>query len=77
MRKKKSDDLEKEFLRKQFIEKLSRLIHALETNEPYSIQIKNERIRVPANAKVSIEYEKGGAEEELEFQLKWTRIRNK
>lgn len=60
MRKKKSDDLEKEFLRKQFIEKLSRLIHALETNEPYSIQIRNERIRVPANAKVSIEYEKGG-----------------
>ena len=71
MKKKKSRDIEKAYPRKQFIEKLRRLADALETNEPFSIQVKNERMHIPANAIASIEHERNSTEEELEFQLKW------
>lgn len=71
MKKKKSRDIEKEYPRKQFITKLRRLADALESNEPFSIQVKNERLYIPANAIVNIEHERSGKEEELEFQLKW------
>ena len=71
MKKKKSLDSEKEYPRKQFIAKLRRLADALETNEPFSIQVKNERMHIPANAIASIEHERNSTEEELEFQLKW------
>ena len=71
MKKKKSRDIEKEYPRKQFIAKLRRLADVLETNEPFCIQVKNERLHIPANALVNIEHERNGMAEELEFQLKW------
>ncbi len=71
--KKKSRVIEKEYPRKQFIAKLRRLADALETNEPFSIQVKNERLHIPANAVANIEHERNGTAEELEFQLKWER----
>lgn len=73
MKKKKSRDIEKEYPHKQFIAKLRRLADALETNEPFSIQVKNERLHIPANAVANIEHERTGKAEELEFQLKWER----
>lgn len=71
MKKKKSRDIEIEYPRKQFIAKLRRLTDALETNESFSIQVKNERLHIPASAIVNIEHERNGTEEELEFQIKW------
>ncbi len=71
MKKKKSHDIEKEYPRAQFIAKLRRLATALETNGPFSIQVANERLHIPANAIINIEYERSGKAEELEFQLKW------
>ena len=38
---------------------------------PFRIQIAGERVRVPARAEFSIEHERDGDEEEIEFQLKW------
>ena len=73
MKKKKSRDIEKEYPHKQFIAKLRRLADALETNKPFSIQVKNERLHIPANAVANIEHERTGKAEELEFQLKWER----
>ena len=73
MTKRKNRDLEKEYPHKQFIAKLRRLADALETNEPFSIQVKNERLHIPANAIANIEHERTGKAEELEFQLKWER----
>ncbi len=70
MKNKKSRDIEKEYPRKQFIAKLRRLADSLETNKPFSIQVKNERLYIPANAIVNIEHERNGSTEELEFQLK-------
>ena len=54
------------------VAKLRRLIEALETGEPFRIQIAGERIYVPKHAVFSIEHERGDDEEEIEFQLKWT-----
>lgn len=67
----KKIDIEKTYPKKQFIEKIRRLADVLENDEQFTIQIKGERIKVPSSAVVNIEHERGGGEEEIEFQLKW------
>ncbi|KKW42049.1 MAG: hypothetical protein UY92_C0011G0071 [Candidatus Magasanikbacteria bacterium GW2011_GWA2_56_11] len=67
----KKIDIEKTYPKRQFIEKIRRLAEALENNEQFTIQIKGERVRVPAGAVVNIEHEREKGEEEVEFQLKW------
>lgn len=65
-------DVEKGYSTPEVVAKLRRLADALETGEPFRIQVAGERIRVPARAEFSIEHERGSSEEEVEFQLKWT-----
>ncbi len=74
-RKKKSRDLEKTVTREEFVAKLRRLADAIEAGKPFVIQVAGERIAVPLQADISIEHEREGASEELEFQLKWRRGR--
>ena len=38
----------------------------------FEIQIAGERIYVPTRANFSIEHERGGSGEEIEFQIKWS-----
>jgi len=64
-------DLERTYSRAQFVAKLRRLADALETGAPFSIQVANERLRVPADATFNVEHERTGGVEELEFQLRW------
>lgn len=64
-------DVERSYSTAEVVAKLRRLADALETDKPFRIQIANERIRVPARARFSIEHERGSDEEEIEFQLKW------
>jgi len=52
--------------------KLRRLADALESDQPFRIQVAGERIRVPARGEFSIEHERDEDTEEIEFQLKWT-----
>ena len=66
-------DVEKSYSVKQNIQKLERLIEALKEGKSYEIQVHNEKIKVPADAVFSIEHERDGEEEELEFQFKWKR----
>ena len=66
-------DVEKIYATDQVVAKLRRLADALETEKPFRIQIAGERIRVPGHADFSIEHERGDDEEEIEFQLKWSR----
>lgn len=73
MNKKKNRDVSKDIKRSLFISKLSKLVDALESDKAFNIQIRNERLYIPANAVVSIEHERNGKLEELEFQLKWKR----
>ncbi len=66
-------DLEKTYGRSQFVAKLRRLADAIEAEKPFTIQVAGERIRVPATADFNIEHERSGDDEEVEFQLIWTR----
>ncbi len=65
-------DVEKGYSTPEVVAKLRRLADALESGEPFRIQVAGERIRVPARAEFTVEHERGSSEEEVEFQLKWT-----
>lgn len=71
MAKKRERDVEKIYSTKQFIAKLRRLADALESGNTFSIQVAGKRVRVPANASISVEHERSEGMEEVEFQLKW------
>lgn len=66
-------DVTKAYTTRQNIEKLERLIEALREGKSYTIQVDNERIKVPADAEFSIEHEREDGMEELEFQFRWKR----
>jgi amphi-Trp domain-containing protein len=72
MADKMSRDVEKVYSLAQFAAKLRRLADALEAKEPFTIQVAGERIRVPRDAEISVEHERGDEVEELEFQLRWS-----
>jgi amphi-Trp domain-containing protein len=73
VRRKRDRDLEKSYTTKQTVAKLRRLAEALEHGKRFTIQIAGERISIPADAVLSIEHEREGEAEEVEFQLKWKR----
>lgn len=56
---------------KQFVAKLRRLADCLEQGKRFRIQVAGEQISVPPRAVINIEHERGKADEEIEFQLKW------
>ena len=69
---KKNRDIEKTYSISDFVSKLRRLADSLESGKKFEIQIAGERIYVPIRAKFNIEHEREGAEEEIEFQIKWS-----
>jgi amphi-Trp domain-containing protein len=71
MRRRPARDLERTYSRAQFVAKLRRLADALETKRPFTIQVAGERLHIPADVAFSIEHERAGGEDELEFQLRW------
>ncbi|MGB5158198.1 amphi-Trp domain-containing protein [Desulfobacterium sp. N47] len=68
---KKTLDIEKDYPKKQFIQKLRRLADSLEEDKRFRIQIAGVRVNVPGDAIINIEHERGKTVEEIEFQLKW------
>lgn len=72
MTSKDSRDIERIYSTADVVAKLRRLADALETGNSFRIQIAGERFRVPARAAFSIEHERDGDEEEVEFQFTWT-----
>ncbi len=71
MTNKKDRDVEKSYSVSEIVSKLRRLADCLENEQPFEIQIAGERIYVPARAVFSIEHEREGGSEEVEFQFKW------
>ena len=65
-------DLTRTYTRAQFVAKLRRFADAIETNAPFTIQVANQRLRVPAGVTFNIEHERTGTREELEFQVIWS-----
>ena len=72
MSTKKERDLEKEYSNSEFVAKLRRLADSVESGNNFEIQIAGERIYVPERAVFSIEHERDGNDEEVEFQIKWS-----
>ncbi len=66
-------DLTRTYSRAQFATKLRRLADAIEKKGPFTIQVAGERLHVPADVTFNVEHERTGKQEELEFQLLWTR----
>ncbi|WP_419205719.1 amphi-Trp domain-containing protein [Photobacterium leiognathi] len=71
MTEKQERDIEKQYSNTDFAAKLRRLADAVENGTRFDIQIAGERIYVPVRAEYSIEHEREGDEEEIEFQIKW------
>jgi len=69
--KKKSKDVERTYTTSAFAAKLRRLADAMESGGRFAIMVAGERISVPARATFSVEHEREGKNEEIEFQLKW------
>jgi amphi-Trp domain-containing protein len=63
--------VEKNYPRRQFIAKLRRLADSLEQGTRFRIQIAGERVSIPPTATITLEHERGGSDEEVEFQMKW------
>jgi amphi-Trp domain-containing protein len=68
---KRARDKTKEYPLPEFIAKLRRFADALENGEAFAIQIDGERIHVPTHAVCSMEHERDGGSEEIEFQVSW------
>lgn len=66
-------DIEKGYPKAEFVAKLRRLADAIESDTRFEIQIAGERIYVPVRATYTIEHERSDDEEEIEFQITWTR----
>ena len=64
-------DVEKVYPRKDFIAKLRRLAGALERGERFTIQVAGRRVVAPRWATVSVEHERQGGTDEIEFQITW------
>ena len=65
-------DVERDCTTADFIQTLRRLADALEAGGSFRIQVAGERFTVPADARLSIEHEAEGGDEELELQLRWS-----
>lgn len=68
---KEERDVERDYPVSEFVAKLRRLADALESGEPFRIQVAGKRIYVPKRASISVEHEREDDQEEVEFQLKW------
>ena len=66
-------DIEKVYAASEFAAKLRRLADALEAGQAFEIQIAGERLYVPASTEFSVEHERSGDTEEVEFQVRWQR----
>lgn len=66
-------DLEKSYSAKAFAAKLRRFAAAVETGRGFTIQVAGERLHVPADAHFSVEHERAGQLDEIEFQVRWRR----
>jgi len=71
MKTKKKRDIETPKSRAAFSRKLRRMADAIEKKEPIEIQVAGERFSIPVDCKFSIEHEREGDNEELEFQMRW------
>jgi amphi-Trp domain-containing protein len=64
-------DIEKDVSAEYFVATLRRLADAIESGEPFRIQVANRRFVVPAEARRVVEHEVSEELEELAIELQW------
>ncbi len=64
-------EVEKGYSNKATAEKLRRLAESIEQGKAFEIQVKGQRIYVPADAEIEFEYEREENIHELEVEIKW------
>ena len=64
-------DVEKDVKPAQFADTLRRLADALDSGEPFRIQVAGKRFVVPKGAALVIEHEVEDGREELALELQW------
>ena len=69
MRNKK--EIEKKFTNKQLVKILKRLADSLVKTGGFRIQIKGEKVYIPKDSEIEIDYEKDKKEEKIEIEIKW------
>ncbi|KXK12983.1 MAG: hypothetical protein UZ18_ATM001002078 [Armatimonadetes bacterium OLB18] len=67
-------DVERALTSTEFVAALRRLAEAIEQGIPFEIEVEGENVQAPIEAHFSIEHERSGADEELEFQLRWSLV---
>lgn len=65
-------DVEKNVPVAKFVETLRRLADALESGEPFRIQVEGKRFQVPRDAALVIEHEVEDGSEEFSLELQWS-----
>ncbi len=75
--KKRNRDVTRSYTFKQFSAKLRRFLGSSSQGGSFRIQVGGKRITIPKGAQCSIEHERGGREEELEFQITWKTSKTK
>lgn len=69
---KKNKEVEKKYSKKQLLKILERLTYSMTKNEKFRIQIKGNKVSIPAKSTdIEIEYEKEKDEEKIEIEIKW------
>ncbi len=71
MARKPKRDVEKATTVEQFVAKLRRVADALEAGRAFTVQVGGERLRVPKDAVLTVEHEREGGLDEIEFQVRW------
>jgi amphi-Trp domain-containing protein len=66
-------EIEKDHPSEQLVAKLRRSADTIESGKRFGVQIAGERVSIPPDATINLEHERGRSEEEIEFQLKWSR----
>lgn len=69
----KHREMEKCYSPRQAAAKLRRLADALDKGEAFRIRVGGERITIPPDAVFTIEHDRTGVSEELEFEFTWKR----
>jgi len=65
-------DIETAYTNAEFAAKLRPLAGCAESGENFEIQVAGERNYIPDSAACTIEHERQGGAEELEFQVRWS-----
>ncbi len=64
-------EIEKKYTKKQTIKILKRLVDSLVKEKNFRMQIKGQKVYIPGEPEIEIEYEKGKKDEKIEIEIKW------